>query len=297
MQHTSAFAEDDDDDINFTADDGDFATLPAGAGSRVTALGPSSSWCSPDDSQQLHPRRGRFRSRGRSCSRGGGGGRSRSRGRSGSRVPAVRIAVQQDQHQTWASKVKSPQPQVKGGTYPEPNTDILVQMQRENASLRALVEQLRVEIADLRKSQQVPSPSPPITNPGTVAASTTILDEVPMDIQPGAKPTKRRALAKPSKEEDSDFKAQIKDSLDEIKNALKAVVQSIAALDSRVTAIEAHQAKFQYTPEATPTKGTSEAGFLSPLPLERGANETESGKRVAPVIWFLGTRSSRRRRD
>ncbi|KAH6931890.1 hypothetical protein HPB50_001384 [Hyalomma asiaticum] len=105
-------------------------------------------------------------------------------------------------------------------------------MQTENASLRTLDEQLRAEIANLRKSQQIPLPSPPITHPGTVAVSATILNEVPMDVQPGATPTERKALAKLSKEEDSDFKAQVKESLDEIKNALKVVVQSIAALDT-----------------------------------------------------------------
>ncbi|KAH7978858.1 hypothetical protein HPB49_007092 [Dermacentor silvarum] len=159
MQYTPAFVEDINVDINFTDGGGDFLPLPAGAGGRNTAAGPSSSWRSPDVSQQLHPSRGCSRSRG-----------------------------------------------------------------------------------------------------GAVAASATILDEVPMDVQPGAKPTKRRALANPAKDEDADFKTQVKDTLAEIKNALKAVVQSIAALNSRITKVEADQVKVVHSAEATPVKDGNQNG-------------------------------------
>ncbi|KAL3253186.1 hypothetical protein MRX96_054651 [Rhipicephalus microplus] len=105
---------------------------------------------------------------------------------------------------------------------------------------RVIVEQLRAEIADLRKSQ-VSSPSPSNTVPCTEAASDASHDEVPMDVQPGAKPTKRRALEQPAKNEDANFKTQVMDTFNEIKGALRMVVESIAALDSRVTKIEADQ--------------------------------------------------------
>ncbi|KAH7931694.1 hypothetical protein HPB51_029722 [Rhipicephalus microplus] len=161
---------------------------------------------------------------------------------------------QGNQHQTWASKIKGSQPQVKGGTNPEQHSDIYAQMQRENSNLRAIVEQLKAEIADLRKSQHVSSPSPSNTVPCTEAASDANHDEVPMDVQPGAKPTKRRALEQPANNEDRDFKTQVKDTLNDIKNALRAVVESIAVLDSRVTKIEADQVKALQSAAATPAQ-------------------------------------------
>ncbi|KAH8025926.1 hypothetical protein HPB51_014259 [Rhipicephalus microplus] len=252
MQYTMEFAEQDADDMNSTDSGGDFLSLPAAAGGRATTERPSSSWRPRDVSQQLQPPRGRSRSRGRARGRSRSRGHSRSKGRSNSRVPTVRNGVQQgNQHQTWASKIKGSQPQVKGGTNPEQHSDIYAQMQRENANLRAIVEQLRAEIADLRKSQQVSSPSPSNTVPCTEATSDASHDDVPMDVHPGAKPTKRRALAQPANNEDRDFKTEVKETLNDIKNALRAVVESIAVLDSRVTKIEADQGKALQSAEAT----------------------------------------------
>ncbi|KAL3207274.1 hypothetical protein MRX96_052703 [Rhipicephalus microplus] len=119
---------------------------------------------------------------------------------------------------------------------------------------RAIVKQLRAEIADLRKSQQVLSPSPSNTVPCTEATSDASHDVVPMDVHPGAKPTKTRALAQPANNEDRDFKTEVKETLNDIKNALRAVVESIAVLDSRVTKIEADQVKALQSAEATPAQ-------------------------------------------
>ncbi|KAL3169398.1 hypothetical protein MRX96_016501 [Rhipicephalus microplus] len=107
------FAEEDADDMNFTDSGGDFLLLPAAAGGHAMTERPSSS-CRPRDvSQQLQPPRGRSRSRGRARGRSRSREHSRSKGRSNSRVPTVRNGVQQgNQHQTWASKIKSSQPQV-----------------------------------------------------------------------------------------------------------------------------------------------------------------------------------------
>ncbi|KAH8025071.1 hypothetical protein HPB51_002967 [Rhipicephalus microplus] len=255
MQYTMEFAEQDTDDMNYTDSGGDFLSLPAAAGGRATTERPSSSWRPRDVSQQLQPPRGRSRSRGRARGRSRSRGHSRSKGCSNSRVPTVRNGVQQgNQHQIWASKIKGSQPQVKGGTNPEQHSDIYVHMQRENANLRAIVEQLRAEIADLRKSQQVSSPSPSNTVTCTEATSDASQDEVPMDVHPGAKPTKRRALAQPANNEDRDFKTEVKETLNDIKNALRAVVESIAVLDSRVTKIEADQVKALQSAEATPAQ-------------------------------------------
>ncbi|KAH8022543.1 hypothetical protein HPB51_025106 [Rhipicephalus microplus] len=172
MQYTMEFAEQDADDMNFTDSGGDFLSLPAAASGRATTEHPRSSWRPRDVSQQLQPPRGRSRSRGRARGRSRSRGHSRFKGRSNSRVPSVRNGVQQgNQHQTWASKIKGSQPQAKGGTNPEQHSDIYAQMQRENANLRAIVEQLMAEIADLRKSQQVSPPSPSNTVPCAEATS------------------------------------------------------------------------------------------------------------------------------
>ncbi|KAH8037803.1 hypothetical protein HPB51_017303 [Rhipicephalus microplus] len=119
---------------------------------------------------------------------------------------------------------------------------------------RAIVEQLRAQIADLRKSQRVSSPSPSNTVLCTEATSDASRDEVPMDVHPGAKPTKRRALAQPANNADRDFKTEVKETLNDIKNALRAVVESIAVLDSRVTNIETDQVKALQSAEATPAQ-------------------------------------------
>ncbi|KAL1433942.1 hypothetical protein MTO96_012081 [Rhipicephalus appendiculatus] len=86
-----------------------------------------------------------------------------------------------------------------------------------------------------------------------------------MDVQPGAEPTKRRALVKPAKDENAHFKTQVKDTLDEIKNALKAVVESTAALDSRVTKIEADQVKVLHSAEAIPAQVTPKVRIVQKL--------------------------------
>ncbi|KAH8009808.1 hypothetical protein HPB51_019877 [Rhipicephalus microplus] len=253
MQYTIEFAEQDADDMNFTDGGGDFPSLPAAAGGRATTERPSSSWRPPDVSQQLLPPRRRSCSRGRARGRSRFRGYSRSQGRSKSRVPTVRNGVQQgNQHQTWASMIKGSQPQLKGRINPEHHSDILAQMQREIANLRAIVEQLRAEIADLRKSQDVLSPSPSNTVPCTEATSDASHDGVPMDVQPGAKPTKKIALERPANNEETDLKTQVKDTLNEIKSALRAVVESVAVLDSSVTKIEADQVKALQSAEATP---------------------------------------------
>lgn len=105
------------------------------------------------------------RRKSRSHSRGGRPGsrrRSKSGGISRSRTPVVRIAEQTESRGTWTSKVKTQQqqqqkqqqPQVKGGTNPEQIRDAVVaQIQKENAGLRSMVEQLRAEIAELRKER------------------------------------------------------------------------------------------------------------------------------------------------
>ncbi|KAH8022979.1 hypothetical protein HPB51_008909 [Rhipicephalus microplus] len=90
--------------------------------------------------------------------------------------------------------------------------------------------------------------------PCTEATSDASHDEVPMDVHPGAKPTKRRALAQPANNEDRDFKTEVKETLNDIKNALRVVVESIAVLDSRVTKIEADHVKALQSAEATPAQ-------------------------------------------
>ncbi|KAL3228266.1 hypothetical protein MRX96_024022 [Rhipicephalus microplus] len=107
---------------------------------------------------------------------------------------------------------------------------------------------------DILDPRAVSSPSPSNTVPCTETTSDASPDEVPMDVHPGAKTTKRRALAQPANNEDRDFKTEVKDTSNDIKKALRAVVESIAVLDSRVTKIEADQVKALQSAEATPAQ-------------------------------------------
>ncbi|KAH7965090.1 hypothetical protein HPB49_003304 [Dermacentor silvarum] len=197
------------------------------------------------------------RQKSRSCSRGAPGsrGRSRFRGRSHSRAPVVRIAERNEIRGTWASKVittvktQQQQPQVKGGTNPEQIRGALVaQVQKENASLSSMVEQLRAEIAELRKEGEtcsLPPPAPSPLPPPAVVADEITNAEVPMDAQSDTRATKKRALDKQARSEEDDFCTPFKDSLAEVKDALKQLTKAVASLNTRMAKLKKDVVKIQ----------------------------------------------------
>ncbi|KAL1469778.1 hypothetical protein MTO96_024863 [Rhipicephalus appendiculatus] len=96
-------------------------------------------------------RRGRSHSK---SSRSRSKGRSDSIARSRSRTPSVRITTQGADQGPWATKAKKmAQPEVKGGADSEHvSFELVSRIQKENAALRSIVEQLKAEIAEIKGS-------------------------------------------------------------------------------------------------------------------------------------------------
>ncbi|KAL1443246.1 hypothetical protein MTO96_030357 [Rhipicephalus appendiculatus] len=120
-------------------------------------------------------RRGRSHSK---SSRSRSKGRSDSIARSRSRTPSVRITTQGADQGPWATKAKKmAQPEVKGGADSEHvSFELVSRIQKENAALRSIVEQLKAEIAEIKGAKVVKAtpPSRPIKsveNLGGVANS------------------------------------------------------------------------------------------------------------------------------
>lgn len=175
-------------------------------------------------------RRRRSRSRGRSCSRGG----SRSRG-----PPAVRIQEPPAAGQTeWADRVKGIAPRVMGASSPPPEHSAarIVQLERENASLRNAFEQLKAEIAEMKragKAQPAQQPLPPVTE----TAETPM--EIPTETPATGRPAKKRALSKPIRDEGFDeLRAELREFQSDLRNALKALSEAVSALNVRVDSVE-----------------------------------------------------------
>ncbi|KAL3207381.1 hypothetical protein MRX96_010172 [Rhipicephalus microplus] len=224
------FAEQDGDDMNFTNGGGDLPSLPAAAGGCTTTATGARLRRAATDARLTSANTYNHREGDPVPEAEQGAVRDPEdipdpRAVNHGCLPSATVCSKEISTRPGASKIKGSQPRVKGGTNSEKHSDIYAQMQRESANLGAIVEQLRAEIADLRKSQQVSSPSPSNTVPCTEAASNTSHDEVLMDVQPGAKPTKKRVVEQPANNEDTDFKTQVKDTLNEIKKALRVVVE------------------------------------------------------------------------
>lgn len=188
--------------------------------------------------------------RGRSRSRGG---RSRSRGRSASiarsrsRTPAVRIATQGVDQGSWATKVKKmTKPQVKGGAASEHvSFELVSRIQKENATLRGIVEQLRAEIAEMKgaKVAKATPPSQPNRPVENVGESPTA--EVPMDTHSEVRPAKRKATTEHVRNEELDFRVQITDSLTDIKDTLRQMAEAMASLTARTSKLEEEVGKLR----------------------------------------------------
>ncbi|KAH9373361.1 hypothetical protein HPB48_018414 [Haemaphysalis longicornis] len=142
------------------------------------------------------PSRGRFEAP-RSCSKTGHSRsteRSRSRRRSRSKgSPALLIQEPPEAEQTtWVDRVKGLTPRVMGvsSTPPEHSAARIVQLERENASLRNAFEQLKAEIAEMiRAGKALPAQRP--LPPETEKVAKLIEPEAPVIGKPAKKRSKR----------------------------------------------------------------------------------------------------------
>ncbi|KAH8042676.1 hypothetical protein HPB51_025308 [Rhipicephalus microplus] len=101
-------------------------------------------------------------SRGRSPYKSGPRSTSRSQSRSCSRSrgPAVSVKVPAATATEWADHVRGSQKQVTGGILPEQNNDRIIQLEKENAALKEVIAQLRVEILTRKKANTAKSEAP-----------------------------------------------------------------------------------------------------------------------------------------
>ncbi|KAL1445958.1 hypothetical protein MTO96_044736 [Rhipicephalus appendiculatus] len=93
--------------------------------------------------------RGRVKDRSKLRSTSGSSSRSRSRG------PRSRISFKDPPgSRTWADCVRGSTEKVTGGPSPEHYSVKLSQLEKENAAMRSIIQQLRTEIAELKKSSK-----------------------------------------------------------------------------------------------------------------------------------------------
>ncbi|KAH7939358.1 hypothetical protein HPB52_011401 [Rhipicephalus sanguineus] len=144
---------------------------------------------------------GRPRSRSKSRRRSKSRGRSRSRSRTGDPQGKVHFQGESEpalQGGTWADRVRSagrPGGKVTGGTAPEQGLEELNQLRKENAEMRSIIESLRAEMAEFRRtSKSQPTPSSASQLSGSPSPQPT---EVPMVVEagPSGNPAKRKAVS------------------------------------------------------------------------------------------------------
>ncbi|KAL1443882.1 hypothetical protein MTO96_045779, partial [Rhipicephalus appendiculatus] len=188
-------------------------------------------------------RRGRSHSKGnRSRSKG----RSDSIARSRSRTPSVRITTQGADQRPWATKAKKmTQPEVKGGADSEHvSFELVSRIQKENAALRSIVEQLKAEIAEIKGAKVVKAapPSRPIKSVENLGESQ--IADVPMDTHSDVRPAKRKATTEHIRN-DLDFRVHITDSLADIKETLRQMTEAMASLGARTSKLEEEVGKLR----------------------------------------------------
>ncbi|KAH7942864.1 hypothetical protein HPB52_002041 [Rhipicephalus sanguineus] len=176
----------------------------------------------------------RSRSKNRSSSRG----RSRSKG-----PPTVRIHEPPAPGPTeWADRVKGTASRVRRDSSPPPEHSAarLLQLERENASLRNALEQLRAEMDEMKRAgqgQSVQRPLPPVTERAETPIET--LMEIPAETPAPRRPAKKRALSQPILDEGIDeLRAELRGFQSELRDALNALSEAVSAMNARVDSVE-----------------------------------------------------------
>ncbi|KAH9369511.1 hypothetical protein HPB48_019698 [Haemaphysalis longicornis] len=210
------------------------------------------------------PSRGRFEAP-RSCSKTGHSRsteRSRSRRRSRSKgPPAMRIQEPPEAEQTTDHVGRSSQ-----GTYtknngvsstpPEHSGARIVQLERENASLRNAFEQLKAEIADMKRAGKALPAQRPFP-PETEKVATPMEPEVPVI----GKPAKKKY--KPIRHEGFDaLRTDLREFQSELRTTLEALSEAVSALNARVHSVESNEritanVPRSFAPDASPLTDSS----------------------------------------
>lgn len=208
------------------------------------------------------PSRGRFEAP-RSCSKtrhSRSTERSRSRRRSRSKgPPSVRIQEPPEAEQTtWVDRVKGLTPRVMGlsSTPPEHSAARIAQLERENASLRNAFEQLKAEIAEMKRAGKALPAQRPIP-PETEEVATPMEPEAPVI----GEPSKKRS--KPIRDEGFDeLRAELREFQSELRTTLETLSKAVSALNARVDSVESNvritaNLPRSFAPDGSPSIGSS----------------------------------------
>lgn len=141
-------------------------------------------------------------------------------------------------------------------TPPEHSAARIVQLERENASLRNAFEQLKAEIAEMKRAgKALPAQRP--TPPETEEVATPMEPEAPVI----GKPSKKRS--KPIRDEGFDeLRAELREFQSELRTTLEALSEAVSALNARVDSVESNvritaNLPRSFAPDGSPSTGSS----------------------------------------
>ncbi|KAH7965298.1 hypothetical protein HPB49_006008 [Dermacentor silvarum] len=118
----------------------------------------------------------------------------------------------------------------------------IVQLERENPSLRNAFEQLRAEIAEMKRAGKT-QPAQQHLTPVTETAETPM--EIPSKTPATGRPAKKSALSKLLRDEGFDeLRAELREFQSDLRDALIALSEAVSALNVRVDSVES---KFKIT--------------------------------------------------
>ncbi|KAH6946555.1 hypothetical protein HPB50_013961 [Hyalomma asiaticum] len=217
-----------------------------------------------------------------------GGGESPPCGRACS-SQAVRIEEPPAAGQTeWADRVKGTTPRVRraSSSPPEHSAARMLQLERENASLRNALEQLRAEIDEMKRAgqeQPVQRPLPSVTE--SVETPTGMPMEIPTETPVPQRSAKKRALSKPILDEGlEELRAELRGFQFELRDALKALSEEFSAINARVDSVES---KITITDQlsGSAVRNASPSADSSTVQASHNSAQLASARRTDDVSW------------
>ncbi|KAH6930508.1 hypothetical protein HPB50_014371 [Hyalomma asiaticum] len=116
----------------------------------------------------------------------------------------------------------------------------MLQLERENPSLRNALEQLRAEIDEMKRAgqeQPVQRSLPPVTEGVETPTGTPM--ETPTETPALRRSAKKRALSKPILDEGlEELRAELRGFQSELRDALKALSKAVSAVNATVDSVE-----------------------------------------------------------
>ncbi|KAH9377606.1 hypothetical protein HPB48_011121 [Haemaphysalis longicornis] len=173
---------------------------------------------------------------------------------------------------TWVDRVKGLRPSVMGlsSTPPEHSAARIVQLERENASLRNAFEQLKAEIAEMKRAGKALPAQRPIPLE-TEEVATPMEPEAPVI----GKPSKKRS--KPIRDEGFDeLRAELREFQSELRTTLETLSEAVSALNARVDSVESNVSDVDLASPQAPVQQQKTAPVATAVPAVPSAAATAS---------------------